>query len=61
MAEEPKPRPKFQRGIPLEHQVGMGKLAEYDGRCPLCGDDIDAGISFIRYDDLEDGWVHTYC
>lgn len=62
MSEPAEPRkPKFRRGPDLASMTEMGKLAEYDGWCDVCNEAIDAGISFIRYDDLGDCWVHTWC
>jgi hypothetical protein len=35
--------------------------AKYDALCENCGDDIDAGVDTIRYDEGLDAWVHATC
>lgn len=36
-------------------------LAQYDGWCPECGEQIEAGVDMIVCDDDDGQWVHADC
>lgn len=36
-------------------------IAKFDGECPACGDEIEAGFDEIVKDEAEDAWIHRGC